>query len=196
MKRVKLGGIFDKYSIGEDGTIMNDNTGHIKKTWINNGNGYEYVSLTGSDGKDYHKTVHRLYATAFIPNPDNLPTVDHKDGNRTNNSLDNLRWASYSQNNSRFDTIGVRSETVKVTHYNELRNKRGGGHIEWLEPDSEMIFDRVSDVANHFGVTLGNISMMLKQGTIGRRGKMRGYKFEYVNRKGVTTIESGTDNCV
>ncbi len=45
------------------------------------------------------KTVHRLLAQAFIPNPDNLPEVDHRDRDKMNNSLDNLRWVSKKVNN-------------------------------------------------------------------------------------------------
>lgn len=120
-----------------------------------------------------------MLAEAFIPNPTNKPTVDHKDGNRANNALNNLRWATYSEQNSRFETVGVRSQKVKVTHYDEKRKKRGGGHLEWLEIDNELIFDRISDVATYFNVSVGNISLMLKSGVIGKRGKMRGYKFEY-----------------
>ena len=189
MKRVKIDE-FKQYSIGEDTKVINDNTGHVKSTWINKDTGYEYVCLCDENGKSCRRTIHRLMAKAFIPNPDNLPCVDHIDGDRTNNSLENLRWASYSDNNSRFNTVGVRSEKIKVTHYNELRNKRGGGHLEWLDSDLEIEFDRINDVADHFNVTASNITHMLKYGGIGRRGKMRGYKFEYVNRKGVETIES------
>ena len=42
-------------------------------------------------------------------------------------------------------------------------------------------FDRIKDVAEHFGVTISNISLMLEKGTIGKRGKTRGFQFEYLN---------------
>lgn len=45
-----------------------------------------------------HKSVHRLVAEAFIPNPDNLPEVNHKDENGLNNSVDNLEWCSHQYN--------------------------------------------------------------------------------------------------
>ena len=140
--------------------------------------GYLQLNFTQNKVKKTPK-VHRLVAEAFIPNPDNKPCVDHKDGNRQNNKLANLRWATYSENNSRFNTLGVRSEKIRVTHYRELRNKRGGGHIEWLDVDNIQYFDRIIDAANHFAVTQGNITPLLKSGKIGVRGKMRGYKFEY-----------------
>lgn len=169
------------YSINEKGDIRNDVTGHIKTQFINPKNGYLTVDLY-ENNKSTKVTVHRLLAETFIPNPENKPCVDHKDGNRQNNSLSNLRWATFSDNNSRFDTVGVRSEKIKVTHFKEKRNKRGGGHLEWLEADVIMYFDRIRDVAEYFNVTPGNITPMLKSGVVGRRGKMRGYKFEYCKK--------------
>ena len=72
---------FSLYEIGEIG-VRNKSTYHLKKTWVDL-RGYVMVSLTKDDGKgDSIKQLHQLIAKHFIPNPDNLPVVHHKDANR------------------------------------------------------------------------------------------------------------------
>lgn len=60
--------------------------------------GYRIVSLTKRDEEDKAVPVHRIVAMAFIPNPNNLPQVNHKDGNKQNNNVDNLEWCDNSYN--------------------------------------------------------------------------------------------------
>ena len=64
--------------------------------YCNNGNGYQYVSLGG--GVENRRYVHRLVAEAFIPNPYNLPEVNHKDCNPTNCIESNLEWCDRAYN--------------------------------------------------------------------------------------------------
>ena len=68
---------------------------HKLKTYDNKG--YRLVSLTDSKGKR-KRTVHRIVAETFIPNHDNLPQVNHIDGNKANNNVSNLEWVTPSQN--------------------------------------------------------------------------------------------------
>lgn len=60
-------------------------------------NGYYSVSLN-KDGNSETNTIHRLVAKAFIENPNNYPCVNHKDGNKGNNCVDNLEWVNHSKN--------------------------------------------------------------------------------------------------
>lgn len=59
--------------------------------------GYFFVTLC-KDGRMYRKRVNRLVAEAFIPNPDDLPQVNHKDENKLNNCVDNLEWCTAQYN--------------------------------------------------------------------------------------------------
>lgn len=60
--------------------------------------GYKYVVLKGIDGKFNNYSVHRLVALAFLPNPNNLPEINHKDENKANNNLENLEWCTRKYN--------------------------------------------------------------------------------------------------
>jgi len=70
--------------------------GHVLKQW-DNGCGYLYVNIP-MNGKWAMKKVHRLVAQTFLPNPDNLKQVNHKDNDRTNNNVSNLEFCTASYN--------------------------------------------------------------------------------------------------
>jgi hypothetical protein len=69
----------------------------LKTNSINNG-GYASVILC-ENGKNTRHTIHRLVGKAFIPNPDDLPQIDHINHNRLDNSVSNLRWVTSTENN-------------------------------------------------------------------------------------------------
>lgn len=80
------------YSASNTGKIRNDKTGRILKPRKTK-RGYCNVTI---DGKCYR--THRVIAEVFIPNPHNLPQVNHKDENKSNNSVDNLEWCDARYN--------------------------------------------------------------------------------------------------
>ncbi len=83
------------YTINENGEIHNLK-GKLICQWVDNV-GYLQVKLR-KDGKWHYKRVHRLVAEHFIPNPNNLPQVNHIDGNKTNNNVNNLEWIDNKNN--------------------------------------------------------------------------------------------------
>lgn len=74
---------------------------------------YQSVSLC-DDGKIKRFLVHRLVAMAFLPNPNNLPQVNHKDENQLNNNLDNLEWCTVTYNNNYGTRKQKAIESLKV----------------------------------------------------------------------------------
>lgn len=78
-------------------------------------NGYMRVS-TSVGGEKRTWKVHRLVATSFLDNPDDLPCVNHKDGNKNNNHVDNLEWVSYSENTQHAVDTGLLVHRTKKMH--------------------------------------------------------------------------------
>ena len=91
------------YAITEQGEVYNNKTKRYLKHSTSN-TGYLTVYV---DGKN--RLLHRLLAETFIPNPDNLPCVNHKDGNKLNNDLSNLEWCTYSHNNKHAYKTGLKN---------------------------------------------------------------------------------------
>ena len=84
------------YQVSNLGRFFGVRTNRILKSYLHR-NGYMYQSLS-KNGRVKHYLVHRLVALAFIPNPTNLPEINHKDLNKKNNSVENLEWCSHRMN--------------------------------------------------------------------------------------------------
>lgn len=95
---------FPSYLVTRDGRVFSKN-GQEKKP-SQNYKGYLVVSLRNK-GKQYLRRVHRLVALAYIPNPENKPDINHKDGNKQNNQVENLEWVTNSENHRHASTAGL-----------------------------------------------------------------------------------------
>lgn len=86
----------DNYEVSNTGKIRNRRTGRIMRTSINS-NGYEQVQLH-KDGNMYTRRIHRLVADTFYDGDHSNLDVNHKDGDKLNNNIDNLEWCTRQEN--------------------------------------------------------------------------------------------------
>lgn len=110
------------YEVSDTGLIFSHKTNRLLKCSLTT-HGYKRVALN-TGHKSTFKHIHRIVAEAFIPNPDNLPQVNHVDGDKTNNHVSNLEWCNNSQNQQHAYDTGLKFRKLSpddrqfiITHY-------------------------------------------------------------------------------
>lgn len=111
--------------------------------------GYGHVSLTDDSGIAKRTWVHRLVAMAFIPNPENKPQVNHKDGDKRNNRVENLEWCTARENLMHSFNTGLHSQEPFI--------RAGRRAVIVISPMGEYFrFDTVTEAARHIGYKYAN----------------------------------------
>lgn len=159
---------FPGYRVSSRGRVKSNLWGywHVMRGDIDSC-GYPVVRLRDEEtGRGHTKNVHRLVAKAFLPNKENLRDVNHKDGIKTNNSVDNLEWVSHSDNMYHAFAHG-------------LNHSNGHGHVKVRVVETGEIFDSEADCARALGISQPNICgcLLHKYG----RHTCNGFHFEYVD---------------
>ena len=108
---------YENYIIYDNGDLYNKNNGKLLNGTIRL-SGYKQYRLS-KNNKKVSFYAHRLVAEAFLPNPNNLPIVNHKDGNKLNNDISNLEWASYSENCHHAHKNKLISKRAPTEYYKE-----------------------------------------------------------------------------
>lgn len=114
-----------RYDVSSMGNVRNRDSGKLLKLHLSGGRGGGYFRFRNAGDRKL-VLVHRAVATAFLPNPNNLPTVDHIDICQTNNCMTNLRWASHStqvRNRNAFGAVpfrGVRKQARTGRYESEI----------------------------------------------------------------------------
>ena len=137
----------DDYDITYDGNIINKHNGYILKGQPNS-KGYLRICI----GKKFY-FIHRLVAEKYIPNPNNKEQVNHKDGNKLNNSANNLEWVNNQENRTHAvkDFLHLQGEDCP---YSKLDWKA----VEYIRANPDHLLQR--ELGEMFGVsrsTIGDI---------------------------------------
>lgn len=154
-----------------DRTITDENgrkrfvKGRLLKQHINKANSYVYVSFN-VNGKSISRRSHRIVASCFLPNPDNLPEVNHIDCNRANNAVDNLEFCTRQYNNAYKEKFGISSKEAAKAQRKPL-------YAVNLKTGKVLQFESRSEVVRQLGVNQAHVNDVLA----GRRNQTGGYWF-------------------
>lgn len=165
---------YEHYYISNCGRVLNTKSGKMLNMY-DNGHGYLFVRLC-KNGEYKTKRVHRLVAQAFIENPDNLDTVDHINGIKTDNRAENLQWLSNSDNVKRFYREQI-TEEQKQRKINAFRKNQEHSTIKPIIcTTTGIIYESVTDASKKLNIDHSTVSKILK----GIRYSTHGYHFKYL----------------
>lgn len=175
MKEKAING-FERYTINTKGEVYDLKRQKYLSSWIDTV-GYRQVYLVDKEGKKHSKRIHRLIAIAFISNPNNYPQVNHIDGNKLNNVIDNLEWVSNSYNTQHGYDNGL------------YKFKTRCHAINVYEKPNHKFYKRyksIRSMCEELHINRKTVTMILKQEKITNNYN---YEFEYVEEN-QETIES------
>lgn len=143
---------YDNYQVSNLGNVKNINYHREHRTenlkLIPSKSGYLRTALC-KDGKSKMFLVHRLVAEAFIPNPDNLSCINHKDENKLNNTVENLEWCTYTYNLN----YGERNSRASLSNINNPKRS-----IKIICTDNGVVYPSLSEAERLTGISVGSIS--------------------------------------
>ena len=154
-------GLYQISSFGRVKSLSNDKARKEKiKIPESTRGGYKLVNLW-KNGEQKGFLVHRLVASAFLPNPNNYPCINHKDENKSNNCLENLEWCTVKYN------INYGTRTEKCSKKVEQYDLKGKLIKTWKS---------LMEIQRQLGYAIGNISNCCN----GKRSTAYGYTWQYV----------------
>ena len=132
---------YSQYQVNELGEVKCFG-GKVLKQYKHRNKGYLYVSLKNDEGRWITNLVHRIVAETFLPNPDNKPTVDHINGDKTDNRLCNLRWATYKEQanfNNHINQYNEEQKSIERAYYQRNKEKRKEYHKDYYEANKDKV---------------------------------------------------------
>lgn len=160
-KKIYINNEKTNYSVSNKGEVRND----ITKRMINGTKQYGYLRVSLVVNKHYiGKSIHRLVAEAFIPNINNYPIINHINGKRDDNRVENLEWCTYSYNTKEAYRMKKFVPTKPVNQYN-LK-----GELMWT-------FSSITEAANETGTIADKISEVCNR----KRKSTNQYQWRFVD---------------
>lgn len=151
-----------------------DNKMFPLKSFINKANRYLYIGFESVNGNRVQRRLYRLVAEAFLPNPQNLPCVCHKDNNKRNSKVDNLEWGNISYNTKKaFDDKLI--ENVKG--WNDSQSKPVVAYT--LDCKLFKIFGSVGEASRELGIT--KTAILFQCNNFTKKKPRKGYYFRFYN---------------
>lgn len=134
--------------------------------------GYQAVTLS-KNGECKTKAVHRLVAIAFIENPDRKPFINHKNGIKNDNRIENLEWCTGKENTAHLiNVLGYKQSAEtnkKIQKYVQERAIKLRKPVKCIEDDKSFV--SVEEAAKHYGVTRRAIRNLIQKKSYSRKGK-------------------------
>lgn len=171
------------YEVSNLGNVKSLRSGKLLKQSSNKG--YKYVSLT-KEGKSRGFGVHRLVAMAFLPNPENLPEVNHKDETHDNNVLENLEWCSKKYNRN----YGTYRERMSKILKDSGTNTKSVSAYDKKTMKFYKSYDSIKEAEEELGLSQGAISQALS----GRIKTSGGYIWKYNKTYTINDLEPKGNN--
>ena len=147
---------FEKYSITRDGRVWSSKRNIFLSAGLA-GKGYPMVVLW-KDGKAYARLIHRLLGLAFIPNPENKSEINHIDGDKTNNYLNNLEWATPHENRLHAYRLGL-AGSGENHHQAKLKQSE----VDYIREQYASGKYTQTRIANVFGVSTSLIQKIVNR---------------------------------